>query len=236
MASLSSLSREQLENIVRFAEWSAIVLTFLGATSGVVFILANRPLKKLEAAERQQEHDQSQAKIAESNATAARANENTAALSLKVEEEARKRAEAEKALLELQEDFAPRDFNKEEFHTLVRLLTRDPKGHIDIVVQAGNPEARGFAGWLASALHVSGWTVNVSEVALMDRPAGFSRGVGIAIRDGQRQPARLKTLHDALVGAGIPADSGLIYLDPNMHEDAIRLSVWPKPVTPRARW
>jgi hypothetical protein len=60
MVSLSALTKEQLESVVRVAEWSAIILTFLGAASGVVFILANRPLRIFEAKER----ESSQAKIA----------------------------------------------------------------------------------------------------------------------------------------------------------------------------
>lgn len=233
MASLSSLTKEQLESIVRFAKWGAIILTFLGATSGVIFILANRPLKRLEATERQREHESSQAKIAGAVAIAATANERAAKLELDAATQRERAAMAEKSLLELQEELAPRDFNKEEFHTLVRLLTREPKGHVDIVVQSGNPESRRFAGWLASALQVSGWTLSMTEAALSAQ-AGFSRGVGIAIRDGQRQPARLKTLHDALIGAGIPVNSALVYTEPNLADDAIQLTVWPKPLTPRA--
>ena len=174
-------------------------------------------------------------KISEAAGIAAKANERAAKLELDAATQRERAAKAEKSLLELQEDFAQREFNKEEFHTLVRLLTLDPKGHVDIVCQAGNPETRHFAGLLASALQVSGWTLSMAEVVLSAQ-AGFSRGVGIAIRDGQRQPARLKTLHDALVGAGIPVNSALVYTDPNLADDAMQLTVWPKPVTLRARW
>src|ERR1700686_3600652 len=104
MASLSSLSKEQLESIVRFAEWSAIILTFLGATSGVIFILANRPLRRLEATERQREHNSSQAKIAGAAAIAATANERAAKLELDAATQRERAAKAEKSLLELQED------------------------------------------------------------------------------------------------------------------------------------
>lgn len=206
-----------VETVADWAERGAVAFTILAAASGLIFVVASRQVKRLEAIR------------------AEARDERSAKLELDLAQQRERTAKAEKSLLELQEDAALRGFNKEEFHTLVRLLTRDPKGHVDIV-HKGGPEAEGFADWFAAALQVSGWTFSVSETALLPGPHVSNHGVGIAIRDGERPPARLKTLHDALIGAGITTNSALVYLDPKLPEDAIQLSVWPKPVTERARW
>src|SRR5579859_7235439 len=50
-----SLSKSALERIASVAEILTFVLTFLGALSGVVYIAANRPLKRIEAREAEEE-------------------------------------------------------------------------------------------------------------------------------------------------------------------------------------
>jgi hypothetical protein len=179
-------------------------------------------------------------KIAEAAGVAAAANERTAKLELDAAAQRERAAKAEKSLLELQQQLAPREFTKEEFHNIVRVLTDGPKGHVDIV-HTSDSETQLFAGFFACALQVSGWTFSRSAIPFASGPdplGQMSNGRGgftLGLRDGGHQPPRTKTLHDALEIAGF---SAMIWPDPSLSEDAVQLSVWPRPLAlpPHEPW
>ncbi len=54
MSSISVFSKETLESVVSWAEVFTFVFTFIGAFSGVAYLMFNRPLKKIEARERRE--------------------------------------------------------------------------------------------------------------------------------------------------------------------------------------
>jgi hypothetical protein len=194
MTSLSSLSKEQLESIVRFAEWSAIILTFLGAASGVVFILANRPLRRLEAAERQYEHDASQTKIAGAVAIAATANERTAKLELEAATQRERAATAERLLAEVNERTKERHLDDNQRNTLATLLPLAPRGSLRLKIPASDDEATKFSHELRQVLTAAGWSID-SMFVVNKRPI---RGLILQWHGGSTPPDRVTALADAM--------------------------------------
>jgi hypothetical protein len=101
----------------------------------------------------------------EKDAKAREQQERIQQISLKVEEEARKRAEAERALLELQERLAPRKLTENEIASLVKVLSKQPNG-VFISCKLLDQESCGFAEILASVFRRSGWEVIVNKTSL----------------------------------------------------------------------
>jgi hypothetical protein len=100
--------------------------------------------------------------LAKSNEEIARLNAASASLSLKVEEESRKRAEAEKALLELQRRQGQRLLDHTKF---LETLRGKPKGKVELLYPANETEPYLFADqirrWLGpgDAGDGAGWVV-----------------------------------------------------------------------------
>ena len=135
---MSSLSRELLERISGISEWAAAVFGALAAISAVTYLLANKPLRKIEA----RENLVQQEKTALAQADSAKAQ---LALKQYVDVVAKSRNE--------------RQLDSTRF---VELLKGKPKGSVEIWYEPTDPEAWHFASdigrWLGP--EGAGWEVS----------------------------------------------------------------------------
>src|SRR5437868_4440043 len=146
-----------------------------------------------EAEQAKKDRTEADKQIAIAKADAANATKETAKLSLAVQKEARKRAEAERALLELQERLKPRHLTGEQRATLLELLKKIPKGKVKIYAFIGDNEAIDFSAELLEVLTEAGWPVEHAgqHVAL------FTRGLGILVHDRETAPPYAVFLQNA---------------------------------------
>ncbi len=225
--------------------WTYIVVLVLAA---ILTFLVWHSGNKLQDAIR----TDAEVKIATSNAVAenarrdaALANESTAKLSLRIEEEARKRAEAENALLQLQQRLQPRRLPRETF---LNALRDKPKGSVVILYQNEDPEAWWFAIDIAAQLNAAGWTAKNPEplrpsANRPDMPSVFSmgssfsvggvyggRGVSFAAREVDSPPFTRSTPFSALATALDVSGFGLsTFRDESLPENSFRIIVGPRP-------
>lgn len=123
--------------------------------------------------------------------------ETIAGINLKIEQEARKRAEAERALLELQNRLSPRVLASEQKTELLRRLQAIPKGTIEINFVAGNEESMQYAQQFIEIFNTAGWKVEPRALA-----AGFSiLGFGVTLSNPFTQ-----TLEQVFRDCGIQID------------------------------
>lgn len=114
---------------------------------------------RAEAEKAKAERAEADKQIATAKADAASAAERTAEISLRVEEEARKRAEAQRALLALQERIKDRHLTTAQRNGLIEVLRQFPKGTVLIKCSSIGPESCAFAEEIAATLQLAGWTV-----------------------------------------------------------------------------
>jgi hypothetical protein len=222
MVSLSSLSKEQWESIVRSAEFFAIVLTFFGAGSGVIYILANRPLRRLEAAEK---------------ADTARATEELrlryVETELRLEQERIKRLELEAAV-------APRTIRLSK--GVVDRLKRNAGTVLRIEYRPGEERQR-LAEQLRALVHWADWKVVVAPSEELEFKFPMSRELreGVDIGGGSDGFPR----DDAFTGVPKYKAAEELWrflrandIDATLHIDAgfwepgkpIVVKIWPKPL------
>lgn len=135
---------------------------------------------------------------AEKDAKARDQEERIKQISLKVEEEARKRAEAERALLEVQERLRHRRLTNTQKANLQKHLEGKPKGTIEIMSD-NNTEANEYAKDWASVFQKSGWTVTeITAVVPLDLKSNFN--VAVEVR-GDNPPTI--ALYQAVKAEGI---------------------------------
>jgi hypothetical protein len=173
--------------------------------------------------------------VASSERTAKLENQTTAAraevakLQIAVAGAETKRAEAERALLELQERLKPRTVTPEQRDAFVKALSGVPRGKVNISVITGDPEAFTFASQLFEILGSIGFDVGpqMGSMTLFGKPPV---GITASIASQSSAPAFAEPLLDALK-----------LLDPNTEgslggapgaEDSVAILVGTKPSGP----
>lgn len=140
--------------------------------------------------------------IANAEAVSAKAGAEVARLQVVVANAEQKRAEAERALLQVQERIKPRRFSAEQEQRLIAALKASPqKGMIDITCVLGDGEAFAFASQIDGILKAAGWpTSGVSQgVFTPNNPVGF----GLIVHSTDTAPAYAGFLQSAFRQAGI---------------------------------
>jgi chromosome segregation ATPase len=160
------MTLSSLESASFWANVALVLFSLLAATSAMFALYFSTKVGAAKDAELNRFKQQSSAAIANAEARGAEANEKaaeasaglarsneeiarltlesaktterTAVLSLEVEKESRKRAEAERALLELQQRVKPRSLTTSEYSSLTSALTRSPiKGPVEVMHSRG---------------------------------------------------------------------------------------------------
>jgi hypothetical protein len=110
MTIMSSLSRELLEHISEWSEALAAVFGILAAISVVVYLLANKPIRKLEARDMELLHE----RVAIADGKVAGLEKHAADAKTEMSKQQTRAAKAEQDLLALQQRTAPRRVSKEQ--------------------------------------------------------------------------------------------------------------------------
>ena len=100
------------------------------------------------------------AEAARANAQAAKANERADRLELETAKQREKTAEAERALLELQERIKDRHLTTAQRAAIAQKLASAPKGRISVSCLGGTLEPCAYAAEFVELLRSSGWGVN----------------------------------------------------------------------------
>jgi hypothetical protein len=182
---ISPLSRSTLETITSLSEGFAVVLTALGAIAGLIFVLASRPLRKMEAKEM---------------------------LSLRAET-ARALDSAEKEKLErvkLEGQLAPRRVTSAQREQLIAAL-RGTHGGAAVVSSFFDPEATDFANDLDAAIRAAGW--ETARIKSLASPKRSATGLDVALFVGSAPLPTIPVLHNALMAAGINNEEAIIERD-----------------------
>jgi len=145
----------------------------------------------------------------------------TAKLDKEVAEAKTKQAEAEKALLEIQERLRQRGLTPEQKAQLLLKLKQCPVGKVEIVYPPNNLEAEKFAKQLQGILHEVGWASESS----MQIPFLYDFQ-GLTVEVSSSENVIGKCLHRALTEVGFPAP-GLI--NPDIPSESLNLIIGEKP-------
>jgi hypothetical protein len=113
-------------------------------------------------------------------------------------------AKAEKELSELKEAVRPRRLTKEQQDALVKLLSSEPRGPVELVCVMGDGEGYAFAMQIDSVLKAAGWTVQGGGVAQAAYSGGNPTGFGIVVRNGITAPQYAARIQRAFFSIGIP--------------------------------
>jgi DNA-binding protein H-NS len=156
---MSPVPKDILESVSSWAEVLTVALSLLAAISGIVYVVATRPLRKIEAQEVQQERQKTAAAQAES-------------------------AKAQLALKQYQDVITksvnPRHLDSKRF---IELLKGKPKGTAEIWYEPGDEEAHHFAEELYQSLGTAGagWEVK-APIAFLGLPAMGDRAQRMTLR------------------------------------------------------
>jgi hypothetical protein len=140
-------------------------------------------------------------RIAAAQAEAAKANERTAELALKVEEEAWRRAEAERALAEVQERLAWRILTPAQRQIFLQVLGAGPKGGVMLLPSAEVPEAFNFARQIQDLLRHAGWDTHLSTLGQFGGAPTI--GLVLTVPDLTAPSPEANLLYRAFVSAGL---------------------------------
>jgi hypothetical protein len=167
--------------------------------------------------------DAARAKEGTANAEAqsTKASVEVARLQVVVAGAEQKRAEAERALLELKEQLKPRHLSDEQRTKLIDILSHGPTGTFELQFLANDPESQNFADQLSAALQQAGWTLHG-----MGANIGPSPGVGLQIIVQNPESPRAVFLQRALGAIGFPANGTIA---PGLPADTVTLLVGVKP-------
>ena len=135
-------------------------------------------------------------------------------------------ADAQRALLELQERLKPRHLTDTQKTKLISLLRGKPSGDILIRCLNGNLESCGFAKQITDTLTLAGWNVNGPREEIIFSKAGPPLGLFIIVQNGESAPIRAGILQQALEEIGFPAPA---QLDKRIQINAVELLVGTKP-------
>lgn len=165
---MSSLSKETLEFIADWAEVLTVVLAFASAICGVILVIANRPLKRIELLE--SEHEKQ--KTADAQRAAAQAQ-----LAL--------RRAAEYAATPRRIIMDTRIVNGNNDHELRAAALRELSKYAAtpaVILYVQDEEAQILAGDIRAALIKAGWkSVSILSLSSTPVPPGFVTG-GVQIR------------------------------------------------------
>lgn len=133
-------------------------------------------------------------------------------------------ANAQRALLEIQERMKPRLITENQRLRLHEVLKNGPKGQIRIFCVSGNLEAHNFAIQIADVLTTADWVVDGVFDAVI---SPTSSGLEVAIRDEKAaSKLRADTLRLALSGVGFPTVGHALS---GLSDDKVQLTVHAKP-------
>ncbi len=165
--------------------------------------------------------------IADANMKASGAGQELAKLQLSVAEAERKRAEAERALLELQKHLEPRVITPDQRQRFLFLMERLPKGKVEMRFTAGNNESTQFASALAELFAEAGCEVIKPPVAFNSTGAAVS-GIALRIKDDQAVPPHAVSLQKTLERIGIETPAHVEAPDLPIEGDVVRVYVYGK--------
>jgi hypothetical protein len=165
--------------------------------------------------------------IADATSKASEAGQEVARLQISVAEAERKRAEAERALLEVQGRLEPRVITPEQRQRFRFLMQPLPKGKVEIRFAAGNNESTQFASALAELFAESGCEVISPHVAFNSTAAGVS-GIGLRIKNDHAVPRHAVSLQKTLERIGIETPAQVESANLPIEEDVVRLYVYGK--------
>jgi hypothetical protein len=137
-------------------------------------------------------------------------------------------ARAEKSLLEVKQDIAPRTLSAEQRASFVKMLRTGPRGEVSITCLTGK-EPCDFAQHLAMALREAGWSVTGPTSMLFIREnSGPPVGLIISVPNAAvaNQSSRAGMLQDALHAIGLEAPGNV---NPNLKDGEVNLFVGVKP-------
>jgi F0F1-type ATP synthase membrane subunit b/b' len=163
------------------------------------------------------------AKVEAARAEAAR---QVGEVQTEVERQRERAANAERALLEVQERLRPRTLTSQQRDGLLEILKNGPKGKVELQVPINDFEADGFALILAEVLKEAGWQVgkDIIFVAINFK----SEGLLVQARREVNLPA--EALQKALESIGFPTAP---QVNSELPEDKIILFVGSKPPVKR---
>jgi len=229
---MSSLPRETLEAISSLSEWLGAIFGVLAATSVILYVLVNKPLRKFEA----HDNETLQDKVAEAqralleqkeradDAAGKLAGLEEAAATAKGEmaKQQTRAATAERALLELQTKVKSRHLSPEQAGKISAFLLTAPPGSVEVQMSLGVEDGAPFCTELAWAIAKGGWKAKFDTQTAM---YGQLRDIALIMKDVNSPPHSTKALQDALKQINIQA---LAYPDPSLGKDALILLVAPK--------
>ena len=198
---IKSITWDELSN------WMQVVSAIVGAVTFIALIATVWVTLKANA-EKDEKTRQQEQRLAEIN--------------FRVEEEGRKRAEAERALLELQERMRPRNLTEKQKTKLADSLKSIPRGKITFAAILSDQEARNFATKLGEIFTKAGWSVHFEEVAY-EKPM---TGLQIVFQNTGDQSATI--LYRLFESSGIEA-LGLV--QPNKTTSSLEVVVGSKPLS-----
>ena len=181
MAWLPALSRGFLELVVTVAEPVTYTATLVAAVSGLLYMLANRPLQRAM-------NDERVADRLEISRLSTRGKELDLQVAEQQEQAAAQQeraAKAEREILELKERLKPRHLSNDERDRLLARLRLGPKGPVEIVCPVTDAEACDFAHELRQVLDAAGFApVSMGMMSIVGIPTGVrlrQRDLGAAI-------------------------------------------------------
>lgn len=155
---------------------------------------------KAEAAKANEETARLAIQLEEANAKADVERQKVAKLEIETATARRRQAEAERALLELQERLRPRTLSPAQERKLTDALIKAPRGSIEIeCVRTPDNEPYTFAGELVSVLIASGWTV----MGMTSREVIGSKIEGLEFRVPKNAPPHAVALNEILNSIGV---------------------------------
>ncbi len=144
-----------------------------------------------------------------------------------------RRAEAEKALLELQERMKPRRVTAEQRQQAINVLMHAPKGRLEIQCHIGSPEIQAFGAEIVEIFRTSGWEIDLNDRALIiPAPVGLKLWIHTehtALEDRmitENVPERTQSILNAFRAAKIPVQAQFNH---DVPKDILRLIVGFKP-------
>ena len=212
---MPDLTRDTLERITGVLENITYGAALIGAVAGILYMMFNKPLKKIEADEAQADRAAiaaADARGAEANKVAAEARERTVKLEIEAAEARERQVLAETKLeseriarLKIEERLAPRRLSPEQSTRLLHLLNQGPKGPVIVTAPIGNEEAHNFALELDRILKSAGWPSDTERALFKE---GDRVGLHITVRSKTDVPPFAETLRRAIEGSGFSTTGG----------------------------
>jgi len=236
---MSSLSRELLQRISEISEVLGAAFGILAATSVVVYLLANKPLRKLEA------HDSDVLKgtVAEAQGKMAGLEKDAADAKAEMATQQTRAATAEKELLELRQKIKWRSITPDQRKKFLAAVANLRKGSVQITTAGGDSESVSFANELRLLLIDGKYSVGPVDVVPLLYPE-FSVGLSLVIQSktplkelasDPRQvaiPENSPIAHGLPLGAALDAAGFVVpkeRVSKSHEEDKVQLLVGTKP-------